>query len=57
MRSHGENEKTCLEIQIFIKVPWEVRRLLVNRVVLVDRERSRGILETENATFSGRIVR
>ena len=38
------------KIPILIKVPWEVRRVLIFRVVLFDLERGRFVLETGNMT-------
>ena len=40
-----------LEILIFVKVPWVVRRLFENRIILVEREWGGAVLETAEATF------
>lgn len=40
-----------LEILIFVKVPWVVRRLFENRIILIEREWGGVVLETAEATF------
>jgi len=53
LRRRGDSYR---EILIFIEVPWEILRFLVNRVIFLDRERSGGIQEAANATISRRIT-